>query len=435
MDDRQPRAPRPEPRSTLARTLAVYSAELTAGVAAGVAFFLLTLWLLNVAFPDATGLGEFARGGSGDRDSATLFVDGPGAIVARLEAVRGDVRDKPDSSVSWSQAGEGANLGDRHAVQSYDDSGATIVFDETNRLELGEKSVIVVRRPRRVEGSFRRRASVVFMDGFLRGRLGGADAGGMAVEVVAAGGVVRPSDADTGAEIALAVDSSTSSLTVREGSVEIAWGDEVTTVNEGQMVTYDETGAPSAPVLMPGEPSLVAPADAERYAYRATPPEVRLAWDAPRADTVRVQIARDRDFEAVVLDERRRGGSFVHGNLEAGEYWWRVVPYRMSLEGPTSVARRLEIVRDGEPPALEVEFPDGTVRESRFLLRGRSEPGSRIVIGPVTLHADASGGFEHLLTLRDGYNFVVVQSIDAAGNTAFANHAIIAELPESGRTP
>ena len=79
-------------------------------------------------------------------------------------------------------------------------------------------------------------------------------------------------------------------------------------------------------------------------------------------------------------------------------------------------------------------------RSVAWLLRigvvtGETEPGCRVVVDDVVVEADTEGHFELRVTLTNGYNFLVVQAIDAVGNTAFSKHTVIAELTDSTMEP
>ena len=420
------------------RRLLIFLKESSLGVLLGLVFFALLLALLSVGFPEATGLGELVRTRVAGREAPSDLDFGlaPVAFVATLSNVRRDVRDKPASSVIWGTSNAGSPLGDRHAVQSYENSGATIVFGQDNKIELGEKSLIIIRHPRQGRETDRKRAAVLFMSGSVRGHLG---AGGddPEVELLVAGGAIRAVNGENeDADISLSLDSETSTLAVHEGTAEVVWGGETTTVAEGHMVSFDEENAPGTPVLLPRQPELIVPHDGAAYRYRDAPPQIEFEWK-PLDDTTefRVQIARDAGFARPVYDQRQSRTSLVHGNLPAGQYYWRVFARRGPIESPVGVTRELAVGQDGKPPLLEVDLPEGPVTAPTVVLRGSTEPGCRVFISDVRVPTDSEGRFEHELTLRNGYNFVVLQAIDDSGNTAFENRTIIARLSDSERKP
>lgn len=140
--------------------------ELLVGIPVALAFFLFLLMLLHAIFPDATGIGELARRSEvSTRVRSQLgFEDQVGEeAVAVISNVYRNVKSKPASSITWSAAQVGAHLEDRHAVKSAGRSSATITFDKNNALNLSEKSLVVVSKPRSSFGSRRRqdRKSVV----------------------------------------------------------------------------------------------------------------------------------------------------------------------------------------------------------------------------------------------------------------------------------
>lgn len=414
-----------------------YAVELPVAVALGLVFFLLLLVLLSWGIPNASGLGslvrqqERAEGGVAVLDFAPSGQD----VIAVLAQVRREVRERPPDSVVWSAAHEGESLRDRHAIQSYSASGATIRFDEATTLELGENTVVVLRRPRRDRETGRRRASVLFMNGFLSGKLGGESAG-LGLEVIAGAATVHAAGDAGDTEIALALDRQTSALSVQRGTVEVAWGEATLRVPEGYMVTYDEKSPPGRLLALPQPPQPLSPAPQQSFRFRAAPPPVTFEW-RPSDDCgeFRLQIAADPEFNEIVHDAEISATSFTHDNLAAGEYHWRVFAQRGAVASAPSTVGRFAVRPDAKPPGLTVDFPGGAVRGETVVLRGTADAGCRVLIGHTSIPTDATGRFEHELPLQDGYNFVVVQAIDAVGNTAFQNGTIIAEVANSGRQP
>ena len=60
-------------------------------------------------------------------------------------------------------------------MQSFERSGATIAFDDRNRLEIEENSLIIVRKLRDRKRLAKRQASLLVVNGALRGRMAGSD--------------------------------------------------------------------------------------------------------------------------------------------------------------------------------------------------------------------------------------------------------------------
>ncbi|MDR0389825.1 MAG: hypothetical protein LBH73_07130, partial [Spirochaetaceae bacterium] len=95
--------------------------------------------------------------------------------------------------------------------------------------------------------------------------------------------------------------------------------------------------------------------------------ELRFTWTPSLSG--RIQIARDKGFAVLVLDEAIRGASFRGRVLEPGRYFWRVIPdppYNAaflyardpSLDEPPLPSHSLVVVPALAPP--ELELPQGS---------------------------------------------------------------------------
>ena len=166
---------------------------------------------------------------------------------------------------------------------------------------------------------------------------------------------------------------------------------------------------------------------------RNVPPLLAFSWQpVPGASGYRVQIARDSGFKSLVDDDRVFSTGFAQGNLEPGNYFWRVSAMRGSAEGKASVSRSLAVVEDIAPPFLQVSFPEERVEQSTIVIRGETEPGADVFVGTARVPTDAAGRFSHEVELTPGWNLVVVEAIDSAGNVAHQSQRLITgESPEA----
>ena len=86
--------------------------------------------------------------------------------------------------------------------------------------------------------------------------------------------------------------------------------------------------------------------------------------------------------------------------------------------------RRCKARQDKAAPSLEVQFPSGAVYAEELVLRGRTEPSSRLVIGGENVSIDPQGIFEHTIRLKPGLNVVVIESYDRFGNVTYRSQMI-----------
>jgi hypothetical protein len=68
-------------------------------------------------------------------------------------------------------------------------------------------------------------------------------------------------------------------------------------------------------------------------------------------------------------------------------------------------------------------------------VRGTTDAGCQVFVNDVRAATDPSGRFEQSVTLRAGYNFIVVQAVDPLGNTSFRNHTVVARLAPAAESP
>jgi hypothetical protein len=418
------------------KALLVRGTETILAVGLVLLFFLAVLIILALSFPEGTRLGGLVL--QSERSAATIAgasvefetSDEDEPFVALLAETRRTVKDKPSRGIAWSDARAGQALEQRHAVQTLDDSGAVISFGGQDRLVLDENSLVVIRKLERRSRKRPRRASVVALEGELSGRLDASEGENMALEVVTAAGSATPApNGSAPADFKVVVNPDhTSTFSIRSGVAQVTSAGKTVTLRPNETVTVIRDRPPGVPITLPDPPTPLAPENAAVVPFRSAPPELRFAWsETGAADGYVLEISRDPDFEDIAFERRVSGTQFVHGNLRAGHYYWRVAGVAGWAEGEASVSRSLGLVRDGEAPDLRVAFPDGPVLGDRFLLHGITEPGAQIFIGSQQVPTTESGTFEYALVLEPGLNVVVVEAIDVAGNISYRSQLLNAK--------
>jgi hypothetical protein len=412
-------------RSVLARTTeGVLSVALVLGA------FLVILYLLGVIFPTGTGLRSFVRtGGDTPRPSPAAESEEPtdswDPVVATLAQVARSVKDRPADTVVWRASTPGVPLGERHAVQTLERSTAAIRFDGGAVLEIGENSLIILKGTKRRRGESEVRTSFLMLEGGVEARI---PESGLDLDVAGPGGQAHivPSG---GATVRMNVNPDRSStVSVLAGRANVASGGRSITVPEGGWVALDPSSGLGRVGRLPDRPRLLAPRENTTVPYRSLPPRVTFSWQGgPGEHDSWVEIARDREFHDLVASQEVNGSEFVHGNLKAGTYYWRVAGVRSGARGRASEAYRLDVALENAPPALDVEFPDGPVAGPRTRIRGATEPGAGVFIGEANVPTGLDGSFEYELALDRGINVVVVEAIDAAGNTTYRSRLVNAE--------
>jgi len=413
------------------------SAEVALSVGLVLLCLLLFLGILAWKFPEGRRLTDLIRKGTdrtlhddGDRHLALDMGEfGEDEVVATLTMVRNKVKHRPHGEIAWQDSRPGLALHHRQGVQTFAASGATISFDEGNVLQLGENSLVVVRNTGSLMKAERRRRAVVVLEGSLVGQFAAGGARKLDVELLAGAGEskIRPaaSDEEPVEFTAVVGEGGETTLSMHEGEAEVVAGDRTVVVKANESVVMTKDRKVTGPAALPATPRPESPADGYSETYRSRPPPVRFSWsESANSDRYRLSVARDPEFRDLVYEEDLTATELTHRQLSAGTYFWRVRGVRADAVGTASPPRRLVLESDREPPKLEVAFPQGFVEAPEVVMKGVTDPGTRIFIADRPVEVDRGGRFEQTLRLERGANMIVVEAVDESGNTTYRSGLI-----------
>lgn len=409
-------------------------------------FFFVLIMVFNAIFPEGSGLHFIFDDQASDepagrreqtdiqlsRGDATDLLLADASWAAHLIKTRNLVKSKKSDAIAWQNAREGMTLHNLDAVQTLDDSTALIRFDAKNQVELGENSLIVIRRMEKDLLFKEKRSFMVVVDGELRGQLGGGDDSGVYLEVTTPNAVARlqsrPDDQE-GIEFKIDVlEDAASSVTIYSGSGEVEAQGETVTLDRNQLTRIEGESAPSQPVTLPDPVTLQTPDDGTVFPYRSLPPRVRMAWqEQGQGTSYHFLLATDRAFTDLLIDRKLDQAWFVHGNLRAGAYFWKVSSINDNGEGRFGQTRQFRLQQDQIAPLLEVQFPAEIVRKESVEVSGVTEPGVRLYVAGAAVTLEPDGTFRHDLLLKPGINVVVVEAVDGAGNISYQSQMINGE--------
>ncbi len=391
--------------------------------------FILFLALLNkLVFPEGASLGDLAARGydtqSDRRERGEVGIDsdgfaGMGDFIARLTDVQRDVKIRRADSVAWSSARIGRTVMNEDALQTFANSRARVDFTTDNRLQIGQNSLVVFRSNTADPFLQKRDPAVVVMQGELGGSVNG-DFGAFAVQLPS-GVAILSADAETGApaDFKLSVNPDKSStIAMYSGSAAIDINGKRYQVGANQALTVSEDGRTAGVRGLPAAPRVVSPGRNMVAKFRDLPPRVNFEWgNVARAQTYRLEVARDASFEKIIVDENLRDTSFTHGNLAEGKYYWRVSARNGWVQGPVTAPRRMHVEQDLEPPDLELS-PIRQAATGEYQLRGRTSPDARVYVRGETVEVSADGTFDYVFRTAPGAQAIVVEAIDSVGNIA-----------------
>ncbi len=417
--------------------------EAVVAISLVLVFFVILIMVFNLVFPEGSGLQFIFEEQTNDRSPAerresllqviqgeeTGALGGDESWAATLIQTRNAVKSKKADDIAWNRARTGMRLQNLDAVQTLEDSSASIRFDDRNILDLGQNSLIVIRRMEKDLLFREKRSFMVVVDGELRGRIVGDDESDIYLEVETPNAVARiktePGDRD-GVEFKIDVfKDESSAVTIYAGEGEVEALGETVILGTNQLTRIEAERAPTEPVTLPGQATPLEPVPGTVFSYRSLPPRVELEWQRqPGITRYHLLLAEDEQFTRVLVDRVLDTTGFRHGNLREGRYFWKVSAISPLGEGRFSPVRRFELQQDQEPPALEVRFPDEPATQAEVTIAGKTEPGARVFISGQAVDPEADGRFVHTLRLRQGINLVVVEAVDPAGNVSYRSRMI-----------
>lgn len=405
-----------------------------------VACFAAMIGLLGLVFPSGANLrdlvGQAADRSAGEVGSAggrarDLYVEGDAGdpTIGRIENTRRTVKARAAEAISWDAARPGRILRDRDAVQTLKNSSAVIGLGGAQQLELGQNTLVVLKRPDRRLLSAEKRSYLLMVDGELRGRLVGDPRQAIQLEVETPSGWARfRAGDDAGKEVAFKVQvapDSSSTVTVEKGRAEVRTGEQSVVVRAGEFTRLTREAPPAQPQSLAPGPAAQSPEPGVVIPYREVAPPVEFRWaPLPAADAYRFVLSKDAERRDVLLDQEVEEPRLVHAGLRSGEYHWTVIGLRRGVEFTRPATAELQTRQDRDAPVLDVEFPEGPVHADAVVLQGRTEPSSRLVIGGEDVVVSPQGTFAHTVRLKPGLNVVVIESYDRFGNVTYQSRMI-----------
>lgn len=425
------------------RNILKNSVEIPLVMVLVVCAFLLLLGFLHLLFPLGTPLNYivdenklFSQAGELFSRAPVLAVEYNGQseslntnteIAANLEKVKRTVKRKRANTISWSRAKAGMSLYSRDAIQTFDRANAVIRFDEENYIDLGENSLVIIKQINDDPLLREKLTRILVFAGELRGKISATSRKRMQMEIRSKDAVTKVmsarKDKSTLFKYKINPDH-TSTVTVLEGQAVIV--DKGKKVNINPFEAYTVTpGEDSELQVPPDAVRPVTPKHRGQFFYNELPPQVKFVWSKTRhADSYTVELARDAAFNDIITSEKVKTTYLQHGNLKQGDYYWRVRAHNGYVDGDFSKPRMFSIVQDQEPPILEVEMPPDTARSKVFIIKGQSEPGSRLFINNKPVKIDGAGSFKYEIKLQKGSNTVVVEAVDTAGNSSYQSKIV-----------
>ena len=402
-------------------------------------FFIFLTLMIRWNFPQGTTLGETRPWSAGlllDGGDVELEFSSTSSFAAQVFAgeiltIQRRVQRRGANSLAWSKANVGDTFTQNDAVQTFAKSTALLKVNELSRITIGQNSLIVFDKRAADPFVSQQSSALVMINGELSGTLTSDDNAAFTF------GIRLPSSdltlvrgmQDENVEFLVTVnDDQSTTVNLHGGSAEITGRDgKRVRITENQSVTIDSSGTRITVSNLPAAPRSTAPANRETVTYRNVPETIDFTWDAvANADRYHIVIARDAGLSDRVVDDDVIGTSFRHGALGPGDYYWHVRSRAAWSQSQMSTVRRLRVIQDTVPPALELESPPVTVTAGQWRLHGKTDSGAHLYVDDLPVPHD-NGRIDHLIELIPGANIIVVKAMDEVGNLSYASIAVYAK--------
>lgn len=407
--------------------------ELGLSVIASILFAVFVLGLSRWYFPagteiEAADVLDAARAITGQGPTIGFTSARPAGgsqRVGTLAEFRNSVQSRAAQDVEWRNTSRGAVFHVQDALQTGPRSYAMVRIDGGTTMQLAERSLVVFGGELAGISDEARLVALV-----MRGEMSGEVSAGAAPAAVRVGGgtlSVRAAT-DAAAEYTVQInDDESTTISVLRGRGEYLGAGDATAIAPRQSLTVDERGRRVLLVDMPKAPALLLPAPDVRINGRGGMSSVDFAWQpVPGVEGYRIVIARDRGLHDRLADERVAESRFRYGRLPNGEYYWAVQGRIGWTLGVPSEVRRISLVDDVNPPRLVLDDVPKAVHGRSVTVTGHTDPEARVFVAGQPA-VNSGGEFQHVTQLTAGANVIVVESVDAVGNVAYASIMVVAK--------
>ena len=336
----------------------------------------------------------------------------PGQQIARLTAVEGAVKLKPNATEGWKDARLSDLLRVGDVVQTYTRSGAQISFNSGNVVTVRPDSVVYIGGSAESSTAAWRVQSgrVNFSVAQEQTEITTPTVKTTALQN-AAGNIDVADTGETGVKIFRG-----------QAEVETTQGQRIT-LGENQAVQVDAAGKAGARLNLPPPPVLVAPAVRARL-ERVAPPgsSADLSWTAVVNGTT-YNVAVDYNvtqanllLSAALEHAGIEGTTHSLSGLEVGRYFWRVAAVnREGLEGAFSRTAFFSVIAPAtqEPPPPAASGPLLVLQAIEQVapgivhVGGRTDPGGTVEVGGAAVRVLPDGSFSEYVRHEGGGDVVV----------------------------
>ncbi len=355
----------------------------------------------------------------------------PGQLIARLTAVEGRVRVKPNAGEAWGEAALAEQLHVGDVVQTETRAGAEISFNSGSVVKVNSDSVVYIGGS--AEAST---AAWRVQSGRVNFSVTG-DATEIVTPTVRATALAQARgniDVGAGGQTAVKIFSG-------EARLETSQGQRIT-LQQNQAIQVDAAGRAGGTLELPPPPTLLAPLPKSRLPFAAPPdPSARLSWSEV-VNGASYHVALDYNvtqanllLSAALEENGVSGTTHELKALRPGRYFWRVAAVnKEGLEGAFSRVSFFQVVEaeaaqqapspapSAEAPRLVLQSVD-EVAPGVVHVGGRAPRGTQVTVEGAEVRLLPDGSFSEFVR-HGGAGEVVVRATARDGQFVELSRAV-----------
>jgi hypothetical protein len=342
----------------------------------------------------------------------------PGPQEAHFTNIDGIVRVKKASTNTWVQADYNVALEKNDVVQTSPEGIAKVVFTDGTNYTVKPDSLIVIQE-NSLNSAQQTQVAVQVTTGTVD--LATSTIGPGSRSLVSVAGAALNIGSQSSAEVKNDPKADQHSILVQKGTGEVVRGTEREKIGANERLSF--TSDPAEKMARTREiapPILINPAAQQQVTMAPGEKGVTFTWTP--VENVRgyhLAISKNQFFsQSSLVYDKTVTGEQITVSLPDAAYFWRVQSVgeggKLSAESPISRFSLLPKGADGLSISLEV---DPFVQHGHMIeVRGRTEPGARVMVNGQEAVMMPDGTFRHLTNpLPAGENMVTVTAQNAKG--------------------
>lgn len=353
----------------------------------------------------------------------------PGPQQAHFTNIDGTVRVKKISTNTWINADYNVALEKGDVIQTSSQGISKIVFADGTNYTVKPDSLIVVQE-NSVNSAQQTKVAVEVTTGTVDLATSSLAQGSKSTVIVA--GATANLASDTSAEVLNDPRSDQHEILLKKGAGEVNRNGETVPLSNLERVTFKADSPQMVKTKEIGPPTLIQPPNMLPVFVENGNKPVDFSWTPiDGAKKYRIRISRNPYFSSLVITPAPVVAStqIQLTNLAEGAYYWSV--QSVGEDGKESVEsekNRFTIVpKSANQAAIALELDEFSQHGHVIEVKGRTEPGARVMVNGMEVAMIAADGSFHHFTppLPSGENIITVTAQDARGGTSTKTSSVL----------